>query len=138
MSEKLMNKVAEELNGCPTKEEKLETLIFYGNQLQPLQSNKKIPENIVPGCISETYLTAKNENGKIIFEGDSASLLTKGYLFILINDFSGTEKSYIITNLEKEVRDFLASANIDTDLMPSRMNTIANLVKQMILLAKNS
>lgn len=126
-----LKSIAEELNSCQSREEKIETLIFYGKQLKNIPLEHFKPEDKVTGCTSETYLkivdTAPPE-GAIVIGGHSDSLIVKGYLYILSEAYKGYTRQMIKENIEQEIREFISEAKIDESLMPSRTNTILNLV----------
>ncbi len=130
--QKVLKDVSEELNSLPTKEEKLETLIYFGKQLNGLSEEQKSDENRVPGCTSDTYLTAQlNQAGNVIFNGDSNSLIVKGYLYIFTEAFNNISPKELLSNIDSEIQDFVQFTEIDTSLMPSRTNTFLNIVEQM-------
>ena len=131
MKNKFLLDLIEELNSCITREEKLETLIFYGNQMKITPLENFLAEDKVTGCTSETYLKLKpitDENSAISFLGYSDSLIVKGYLYILSEAYKGYTKEMILTDIEDDIKEFITTAQIDANLMPSRTNTILNLV----------
>src|SRR5260221_208560 len=65
----------------------MEMTVFYimelGQKLPVMDEADKIEENIVKGCQSKVWLTAKLNDGKIFFIGYSKTAITKG-LFSLM------------------------------------------------------
>jgi cysteine desulfuration protein SufE len=123
--------IIEELNNCQSREEKIETLIYYGKQLKEIPLENFKAEDKVAGCTSETYLklvdTAPPE-GAIVLGGRSDSLIVKGYLYILSEAYKGYTHQMIRDHIQEEITDFIEQAGIDQSIMPSRTNTILNLV----------
>ena len=64
-------------------------LIDMGQELKALPEDKKTPENLIDGCQSRVWITARMEGGNLIFEGDSDALIVKGILSLLISILSG-------------------------------------------------
>lgn len=130
MKNQFLKDLIEELNSCSTREEKLETLIYYGNQMKVTSRDSFNEEDKVTGCTSETYLKVKpsTQSEAIVFEGYTDSLIVKGYLYIITEAYKGYKKEMILNDIENDIKEFINEAKIDTSLMPSRTNTILNLV----------
>src|SRR4051812_37899947 len=112
-SQLLLNDIAEELNSCETREEKLETLIFYGKNLTGLSDDLKNDESRVQGCNSDTFMICEKANdGSLHFKGDSSSLIVKGYIYIFMNAFGGILPSEA-QNIRRESEEFVKNAHID-------------------------
>jgi len=131
MQNKFLDSITEELNACVTREEKIETLIFYGRQLKQVTLDKFTPEDKVAGCTSETYLKLVDTDppsGALVIGGYSDSLIVKGYLYIISEAYIGYTKDMVKKSIEDEIKEFITKAEIDQSVMPSRTNTILNLV----------
>ena len=55
-----------------------EQLLWYAKKLEAMPEEGKIEENKVQGCVSQVYITADLEDGKIWYKGDSDAQLVKG------------------------------------------------------------
>ena len=64
-------------------------LIDLGKDLAPLPETEKTPQNLIEGCQSRVWLSARYENGRILFQAESDALLVKGIVALLIRIFSG-------------------------------------------------
>lgn len=105
-----------------------EQLILYGKKLSPFPTALKIPENRVPGCVSSVYLTATlDEQGKIIFAGDSDALISKGFLGFLAIGMNGLTAEEVL-NLTP---DFIQNLGLTVSLTPSRANGFINVFQTM-------
>lgn len=71
-------------------------LIELGEALTPMNPLKKTEHNIIPGCMSKTWISYDYRAGVIKFEGDSEASFTKGLLALLIRIFSKQRLSEII------------------------------------------
>ncbi len=97
-------------------------------KLSEFPPDAKIPDNKVPGCVSQVYVIADlDENGKVQFQGDSDSQLTKGLVALLIRGLNGLESAEI----EKIAPDFIQETGLQASLTPSRANGFYNIFKTM-------
>ena len=105
-----------------------EQLLWYAKKLEPLPAADKTPDNKVPGCVSQVYVTATLENGdKVHFEGDSDAQITKGLLAMLINALGGLS----VQEIAQLTPDFIKETQLDVSLTPSRANGFYNIFKTM-------
>jgi cysteine desulfuration protein SufE len=104
-----------------------EQLLWYAKKLEAFPSQGKIPENKVPGCVSQVYITAELNDGKVAFQGDSDAQITKGLLAMLIEGLSGLTPSEIV----HLTPDFIQETQLDVSLTPSRANGFYNIFKTM-------
>ncbi|MCA1903406.1 MAG: SufE family protein [Cyanobacteria bacterium KgW148] len=104
-----------------------EQLILYGKKLPPFDPALKIPENRVQGCVSNVFLTATLNEGKVTFNGDSDALISKGFLGFLamgMNDLSPAE-------ILKLTPDFVQELGLAVSLTPSRSNGFVSIFQTM-------
>ncbi|KAL8505390.1 hypothetical protein ACS0TY_016574 [Phlomoides rotata] len=107
---------------------KYEQLLFYGRNLNPLESQYKTSENKVQGCVSQVWVRAYLDKDKhVIFEADSDSLLTKGLAALLVQGLSGRPVEEIV----RVSPDFAVLLNLKQSLTPSRNNGFLNMLKLM-------
>ncbi len=105
-----------------------EQLITIAQKLPPFPDEHKIPDNKVPGCVSQVYVIADaDEAGKVQFQGDSDSQLTKGLLAFLIMGMNGLTPQEIA-----EVNpDFIQETGLQASLTPSRANGFYNIFQTL-------
>lgn len=104
-----------------------EQLIWYAKRLKEFPEANKIPENKVPGCVSQVYITATLNEGKIWFQGDSDSHLVKGLVALLIEGFNGLSPSEVL----QVSPDFIQDTGLNVSLTPSRTNGFYNIFQTM-------
>lgn len=104
-----------------------EQLLWYAKKLPPLDEADKVPENKVPGCVSQVYVTATLEEGKLFFQGDSDAQITKGLLGLLIEGLNGLSPIEIV-NLSPQ---FIQETGLPVSLTPSRANGFYNIFKML-------
>lgn len=102
-------------------------LIEMGQELPSLPESDKTPENIVHGCQSQVWLTARLEGENIQFEADSDAIITKGLIAMLVRVMSGQKPQAVVqTELE-----FINKIGMREHLSPTRSNGLNSMIKQM-------
>ena len=105
-----------------------EQLLWYAKKLAAFPGDNKVPENKVPGCVSQVYITAAlTDEGKVTFQGDSDAQITKGLLAMLIEALNGLSPMEIV----QLTPDFIKETQLDVSLTPSRANGFYNIFKTM-------
>ncbi|MBD2576418.1 SufE family protein [Oscillatoria sp. FACHB-1406] len=102
-------------------------LLSYAKKLQPLPEEDKVPENKVKGCVSQVYISARIEDGKVVYSGDSDAQLVKGLVAFLIEGLNGLTPEEIL----KVSPDFIAETGLNASLTPSRANGFYNTFQMM-------
>ena len=64
-------------------EEKYEYLIEMGMDMPAMKPESKVDENLVKGCQSSVWFDVKCQDGIMVFEADSDSLVVKGMVAML-------------------------------------------------------
>lgn len=113
----------------------MEMTVFYvmelGQKLPEMKEEDKTDENIVKGCQSKVWMTAKLEDERIYFLADSNTAITKGLVSLLIRIFSGQTPDDI---LEAELY-FMKEIGMERFIGTQRSNGFAAMIKQMKLYA---
>ena len=104
-----------------------EQLLWYAKRLDAFPAEDKTAENKVPGCVSQVYITASLNEGKVAYKGDSDAQITKGLLAMLIEALSGLSPAEIL----QLTPDFIKETQLDVSLTPSRANGFYNIFKTM-------
>jgi len=113
----------------------MEMTVFYimelGQKLPVMKEQLKIDDNIVKGCQSKVWMTARIENDKIYFEADSNTAITKGLVSLLVRIFNGQSPEDILAaNLY-----FMQKIGMERFIGTQRSNGFASMIKQMKLYA---
>jgi len=113
----------------------MEMTVFYvmelGQKLPPFNEADQTEDNVVKGCQSKVWLTAKLEDGKILFSADSNTAITKGLVSLLVRIFSGqTPEDILESNLY-----FMQKIGMERFIGTQRSNGFAAMIKQMKLYA---
>ena len=113
----------------------MEMTVFYvmelGQKLPDMNQEDKTEDNIVKGCQSKVWLTAKLENERIHFSADSNTAITKGLVSLLARVFSGQKPEDI---LDAELY-FMKEIRMERFIGTQRSNGFAAMNKQMKIYA---
>lgn len=107
--------------------QRYEQLLSLAKRLDPLPETDKIPENKVSGCVSQVYITAELQDGKVKYHGDSDSQLVKGLVALLIRGLDNLPPEEIL----KVTPDFIQATGLNVSLTPSRANGFYNIFRMM-------
>src|SRR5688572_22902779 len=113
----------------------MEMTVFYimelGQKLPEMPEADKTEENVVKGCQSKVWLTAKVENDKLYFTADSNTAITKGLVSLLIRIFNDqTPETVLNADLY-----FMHKIGMERFIGTQRSNGFAAMIKQMKLYA---
>jgi cysteine desulfuration protein SufE len=112
-----------------------ESTIFYimelGNNLEPFPESEKKEENIIKGCQSKVWLIADDREGKIHYQADSNTDITKGLISLLIRVLNNRTPEEII---HSEL-NFIERIGMGSIIGSQRSNGLAAMIKQMKLYA---
>ncbi|MCF1751734.1 SufE family protein [Mariniradius sediminis] len=108
-----------------------ESTIYYimelGDGLPEFPEAERVDENIIKGCQSKVWLTAHEVDGRVIFEADSNTDITKGLISLLVRVLSG-RKPMEISSADLYFIDKIGMGNI---IGSQRSNGLASMIKQM-------
>lgn len=94
-------------------EGRIEYVIDLGKGLAPLRDDARIEANKVPGCAAQVWLSTRRADGRLFFDADSDSALSKGNIALLLKLYSGRTPA--------EVLAFDARAALDRLGLPSAL-----------------
>ena len=127
----IQDEIIEEFSSFDDWMDRYSLLIDYGNGLDSFPEEDKTEQNLIDGCQSKVWFTAKIEDSKVIYSGDSDAILVKGIVALLIRVLSGhTPKEIVEADLY-----FIDEINLREHLSPTRSNGLSAMLKQMHLYA---
>ena len=127
----IQDEIIEEFSGFDDWMDRYSLLIEMGNSLEAFPAEDRTEQNLIDGCQSKVWFTARLQNGKIIYRGDSDALLVKGIVALLIRVLSDHTPDEI---LESELY-FIDEINLKEHLSPTRSNGLVAMLRQMRLYA---
>ncbi len=125
--------LVEKLKSSNDPKRKYEYILWLGKKLKVPNNHILIPENKVQGCVSEVFVKASLNGGKLFWEGYSDALITKGLLAFLINGLNELTPKEVI-NIKNE---FIEETGLKASLTPSRSNGFLNILLKMQSQAKD-
>ena len=120
-------KLVEKLKNAEDPKRKYEFILWLGKKLKVPNKNIFIPENKVQGCVSEVFVKASFQEGKLYWEGYSDALITKGLLAFLINGMNELSPKEVVNINNK----FIEDTGLKASLTPSRSNGFLNILLKM-------
>jgi cysteine desulfuration protein SufE len=126
-----LNKMVQRFQRATEPKRRYEQLLWLAQKLEAFPEDSKIEANKVSGCVSQVYVTASIQDGKVLYCGDSDAQLTKGLLAFLIKGLNGTSPEDIV----RLTPDFIQHTGLAVSLTPSRANGFHNIFKKMQALA---
>ena len=127
----IQDEIIEDFNIFDNWIEKYEYLIDLGKELPKIDDKQKVDSNLIKGCQSRVWLSAKKLNEKIIFTADSDAIMTKGIIALLINVLSN-QSADDISNSDLY---FINKIGLNEQLSATRANGLSSMIKQMKIYA---
>lgn len=110
----------------------LEYMMELGDELDELDPARRTAENLVPGCVSQVHIEAElGDDHTLQFEGSSQSLIVKGFVFVLVDGFTGWSPRAFLERGQPLLDEFLESTRLGVATVPSRVNALGNIVLSM-------
>lgn len=106
-------------------------LMELGQKLPEMPEELKTEENIVKGCQSKVWLTAVEDDGKIYFQADSNTAITKGLVSLLVSILNGQKVDDI---LEADLY-FIHKISMNRFIGTQRSNGFMSMIKQFKMYA---
>ena len=120
-------KLVKKLKKAEDPKRKYEFILWLGKKLKVPNNTILIPENKVQGCVSEVFVKASFQEGKLYWEGYSDALITKGLLAFLINGMNELTPKEVVNINNK----FIEDTGLKASLTPSRSNGFLNILLKM-------
>ncbi|MFN8334141.1 MAG: SufE family protein [Cyclobacteriaceae bacterium] len=113
----------------------MEMTVFYimelGQKLPVMNEAEKTEDNVVKGCQSKVWLSARLDNEKVFFSADSNTAITKGLVSLLVRIFNGQTPDAIL-NADLT---FMQKIGMERFIGTQRSNGFAAMIKQMKIYA---
>jgi cysteine desulfuration protein SufE len=109
-------------------EERYRYIVDLGKNLAPMDEADKTEANKVRGCMSQVWMTCRNDNGSppvLTFTADSDAFIVKGLIAILMELYSGRTPPEI---LELDATEALSKLGLASHLSPNRRNGFVSMV----------
>ena len=87
-TQEIQKELSDDFSLLANWEEKYEYLIEMGMDMPAMKPENKVDENLVKGCQSSVWFDVNCQDGMMVFEADSDSLVVKGMVAILYKLFN--------------------------------------------------
>ena len=125
--EERLQELLDELDLFQDWTERYEYIIGLGKKLPRLNEQFKTDERLIKGCQSRVWLHTIDDQGHIILEADSDSLITKGLIALFIRLLSGLTAEEIV----KADINQLDRTGLRDHLAPTRANALSSMALQI-------
>lgn len=124
ITDEIQSQIVEEFSTNEEWFEKYEKLIELGKNMPPMQEQYKTEANLISGCQSNVWVTSSFKNGKVIYQADSDTLITRGIITLLLKVVNNQPPK----DISKVDFWFLDSVGLSSNLSPSRANGLVSIV----------
>lgn len=121
------DEIAEEFDLFDDQMDKYEYIIDIGKKLPALDAKYMTDDFLVKGCQSKVWLHAYEKDGKLYFEADSNTAITKGIIALLVRVLSG-QSAADVKNAEL---NFIDRINLRAHLSSQRSNGLTSMIQKM-------
>ena len=112
--------------------EKYNYLIRLGKNLKPIDPKYKTDDYLIKGCQISTWYHSEYKGGKIFYEIDSLSLITRGFISLLLRICSG-QKPEDIKNINFYFIDKIGFKNQFSPLKDNSLFKLINKIKAAVV-----
>ena len=123
--EETLAELVEEFDLLGDWEGRIEYVIDLGKGLSPLPEEARVEANKVPGCAAQVWLSTRRADGRLFFDADSDSALSKGNIALLLKLDSGRTPAEI---LAFDARAALDRLGLPSALTRQRANGLNSMV----------
>jgi cysteine desulfuration protein SufE len=113
----------------------MEMTVLYvmelGQKMPVMPEASKTEDNIVKGCQSKVWLHASEKEGKIFFDADSNTAITKGLVSLLVRIFNGQKPEDILNS----DLFFMQKIGMERFIGTQRSNGFLAMIKQIKMYA---
>ena len=122
-----LDTIVAKLKGSSDPKRRYEYVLWLAKKLPAMDEELQTEERKVQGCVSQVFVDARLEEGRLRWQGASDALITKGLLALLIQGLDG------LTPGEAMAVDpaFIAATGLQASLTPSRANGFLNILRMM-------
>lgn len=106
-------------------------IMELGSKLPDFPENRRTDDNIVKGCQSKVWLDANLVDGKVVYQADSNTAITKGLVSLLLTILSGQDADEIL-NADLYFKEKIG---MNRFIGTQRSNGFGAMIKQMQIYA---
>ena len=111
-------------------EGRIEYVIDLGKGLAPLPEDARVEANKVPGCAAQVWLSTRRAEGRLFFDADSDSALSKGNIALLLKLYSGRTPAEILAFDARAALDRLGLPSALTRQRANGLNSMVGRIRE--------
>jgi cysteine desulfuration protein SufE len=123
----VLDQMVERLGSTTDPKRRYEYVLWLGKKLPPFPEELRQDSYKVRGCVSQVYVVAELQAGRLHWQGDSDAAITKGLLALLMQGMEGLTPEQAVA-LDPAV---LAATGLQASLTPSRANGFLSIFRTM-------
>lgn len=121
----------------PNWQDRYRLIIDQGRTLPELPADERVDENLLDGCMSKVWLTARRDDSAdlpvIHFHADSDSQIVKGLIAIVFEVFNKRTPEEIVTT---DIESIFGQLELEQHLSSGRRNGLSSMVRRIRELAQ--
>lgn len=125
--DEIQAEIVEDFSFLPEWDERYAYLIELGQKMAPLPEEHHKEDNIVRGCQSTVWLHRTCNDGAVILQADSDSLIVKGLAALLMKVYSGQPADVIL----KADLTFFEETGLNKHLSSQRANGLMAMIDEI-------
>lgn len=129
--EEIEKEIIEEFSAFDDWMDKYSYLIELGNDCPAIDPKDKTENNLIKGCQSRVWISARMKDGLMDITADSDAVITKGIISLLLRVFNHQKPE----DVYKANLDFIDAIGLKSHLSPTRSNGLLSMIKQIKLYA---
>lgn len=124
----IQDEIIEEFEGLTDWMDRYAYIIDLGNTLPAFPEQEKTNTNLIEGCQSRVWITARlDEEGRMVIQADSDALIVKGIVALLMRVLNNQKPADI---LDADLY-FIDRIGLSQHLSPTRSNGLVAMVRQI-------
>lgn len=124
----IQDEIIEEFEGLTDWMDRYAYIIDLGNTLPAFPEQEKTNTNLIEGCQSRVWITARlDEEGRMVMQADSDALIVKGIVALLMRVLNNQKPANI---LDADLY-FIDRIGLSQHLSPTRSNGLVAMVRQI-------
>lgn len=132
-----IERVIQAFEMMPSWQERYRLIIDMGRKLPPLPDEDRIDENLLEGCMSQVWMTARLDESEdppvLRLTADSDSQIVRGLIAIVFEVFNNRPPAEI---LETDIESIFQQLELEQHISPGRRNGLSSMVRRVRELAR--
>lgn len=132
-----IERVMQAFEMMPGWQERYRLIIDMGRKLPPLPEEERVEENLLDGCMSQVWLTARLDTDAdppvLRFVADSDSQIVRGLIAIVFEVFNNRPPEEILTT---DIEAIFRRLELEQHISSGRRNGLASMVRRVRELAQ--